>query len=38
MGSGLGTLIFFVAGNVFYLTIIGLLYLIWRELRVLNRR
>ena len=38
MESVFGTLIFFLVGNVFYITIIGLLYLIWKELRVLNGR
>ena len=31
-------LVFFVVGNMFYITIIGMLYLIWKELRIMNNR
>lgn len=34
----LGTLLLFVAMNVWYITICLLLYLIWRELRMLRRQ
>ena len=38
MATFSGILVTLILGNLFYITIVGMLYLIWRELRILNGR